>query len=98
MVKWKMPLEIIKDVRGTLIFYGWVICESLGSASMACYLLKKEKKYKEMKEIAQWAINELIEPYLEWIDYYKFMIAPMDIAYKLYCESQRKLFETYLKI
>jgi len=51
-----------------------------------------------MKEIAQWAINELIEPYLEWIDYYKFMIAPMDISYKLYCESQRKLFETYLKI
>lgn len=98
MARWKIALDVIKDVRGTLIFYGWVICESLGSVGMACYMLHKAGRKDEAKALASWAINNLANPAIDFASSYGYAMYPMNIAYKLYYDSAKKLLETYLKL
>ncbi len=95
---WKIALDVVKDVRGTLTFYGWVICEALGSISMACYLLYKANRKDEAKALASWAINNLANPAKEFATSYGYAMYPMNIAYGLYYDSAKKLLETYLKL
>jgi len=94
---WEIVLDVIEDVRGTLTLYGWTIIEAIGTVSFACYLLKKAKQDDDARNLAQWAIDNIVDPYIGFLDTYGYAIYPLNFAYKVYAESAKKLFEAYLK-
>jgi len=95
---WGIALDIIEDVRGTMIFYFFIIEESIQSASFACYLLNKAGMKEDCRYMAQWCIDNLIDPAIETVKWLGIMIYPMNIAYDLFYKSAKKLMETYLKV
>jgi len=94
---WRIALDVIEDVRGTLTLYGWTIIEALGTVSFACYLLKKAKRSDDARNLAQWAINNIVNPYIDFLNRYGWAIYPLADAYKVYAECSKRLFEAYLK-
>jgi len=98
MPAWKIAYDVIKDVRGTMIFYFFIIEEAIQSVSFACYLLNKAGMKEDVRTYAQWCIDNLIDPAIETLGPLGVMIYPMQIAYDLYYKSAKKLMETYLKI
>ena len=98
MVVWEIALDIIEDVRGSIAMYLFIIEEAIQTAGMACYLLYRMKKYDECKNTAQWVIDNLIDPALEFVNTYGYAAYPLNMAYETFYKSARKTMETYLKL
>jgi len=99
---WKVGLrafKVFQDVRGTITFYMFIIEEAIQTAGMTAYMLKKAEKIDEAKAQAQWTIDNLINPLLEFCDSPAAAMAyPMNLAYKAFAEAAKKAMEAYLSL
>lgn len=98
MVKWTIAIDIIQDVRGSLAMYLFIIEESIQAVGMACYMLYKKKKYEDMRNLARYAIDNIIEPAIEFNNTYGGATYPLNMAYDVFYNSAKKSMETYLEI
>ncbi len=98
MAIWQIALDIIEDVRGTMTFYFFIIEEAIQSASFACYLLNKAGMKEDVRNMANWCLDNLINPAIDTNAWIGTMIYPMNMAYDLFFKSAKKLMETYLKV
>ena len=95
---WKVALDLVQDVRGTLGMYLFIIEESIQTVGMACWTLYKANRISEVRELAQWIIDEIIEPAIVFNETYGKVAYPLNEAYGVFYESSRKNMETYLKL
>ena len=93
----KEAFEVFMNIRETIAFYMFIVEESIQAVGMACYLSAKYQDYSRAKELATWAINELIDPLKEFAESPAGILAyPMNEAYKAFAEASKKTMETYL--
>jgi len=97
-MRWEIILDIIEDVRGTMIFYFFIIEEAIQSVSFACYLLHKAEMYEDCRNMARWCLDNLINPAIDTVAWLGTLIYPMNMSYDLFYKSAKKLMETYLKV
>ena len=95
----KEAFDVFMNVRETIAFYMFIVEEAIQTAGMAAYMLKKADKIAEAKQQAQWTIDNLINPLLEFCDSPAAAMAyPMNLAYKAFAEAAKKTMEAYLTL
>lgn len=95
----KKAFDAFINVRETIAFYMFIIEEAIQTAGMAAYMLKKADKIAEAKQQAEWTINNLINPLIEFADSPAAAVAyPMNLAYKAFAESAKRAMEAYLSL
>lgn len=95
---WTVAIDVLEDARGTLTFYGFIIEEAIQSAGFACWILRSANKDKEAAEKAQWCINELILPAIDFFNRWGHITFPMNQAYLAFYEASKKTMETYIQV
>ena len=98
MAKWELVIDIIQDVRGSVAMYMFIIEEAIQTIGMACYQAKQAKDYDLMRELARYAIDNLVNPAIEFVDIYGVLAYPLNMAYKEFYLAAKKTFETYLTL
>lgn len=94
----KEAFKQFMNVRETVAFYMFIIEESIQAVGMACYLYKKYGLNNKAKETAQWCINELIDPLLDFSSSIGVLAYPLNLAYSAFAEATRKVMEMYLEL
>ena len=89
-------LSAVQDVRGTLGMYLFIIEEAIQTVGMACWTLYKDNRFAEVQELAQWIIDDIIDPAIEFNNTYGMATYPLNQAYAVFYTSARKNMETYL--
>jgi len=98
MVVWTIALDVIQDVRGSIAMYLFIIEESIQTVGMACYLLTKANRKEDARDIARWAIDNIIDPALQFNETYGGVAYPLNMSYDVFYKSAKKNFETYLTL
>ncbi len=102
MTWWKIgkkAFDVFINIRETIAFYMFIIEEAIQTAGMAAYMLKKAEKIDEAKAQAQWTIDNLINPLIEFADSPAAAMAyPMNLAYKAFAQAAKKTMEAYLSL
>lgn len=98
MVKWTVAVDLLKEAYGTLQMFVFILEESQQSMGMAIYLSYQAGDYAECKELAQYALSEIINPALEWIDRYGYVIIPNDMAYREFFLASKKSMERFISL
>jgi len=98
MPVWTIAIDIIQDVRGSIAMYMFIIEEAIQTIGMACYLLYKHKKYSDLKEVAKWALDNLVNPAIDFAETYGHVAYPLEMAYKAFYQASKKNFENYLRL
>lgn len=98
MAVWSIAIDIIEDVRGSIAMYLFIIEESIQAIGMATYLANRAKKTDLTKELANYAIENLIDPALDFVKNYGTFAYPLNMAYEEFYKAARKVFETYLSL
>ena len=78
--------------------YLFIIEESIQTVGMACWTLYKANRISEVRELAQWVLNEIIDPAIVFNEQYGKVAYPLNEAYGVFYEASRKNMETYLKL
>jgi len=97
-LSWIIAVDVIEDVRGSIAMFMFIIEEAIQSVGMACYLLRKANRVEECRNVAQWAIDNLINPALEFCKTYGYAAYPLNMAYESFYNAAKKTFETYLSL
>ena len=95
---WTVALEGLEDVRGTLIFYGFIVEEAIQAAGFACWILRSAKRYDEAAEKAAWTLEFLILPAIDFFHRYGVVTYPMNQSYIAFYEASKRLMETYVSL
>lgn len=96
MVWWiTIAWDIVEDVRGSCAMFMFIIEEAVQTIGMACYLAQKKKQWNVLREYADFALYELIEPALQFVDQYGNLAYPLNGAYKAFFEAAKKTFLQY---
>jgi len=98
MVAWIIAIDIIQDVRGSVGMYLFIIEESIQTIGMSCYIAKNAGKIDRAKELAQYAINNLIDPALQFVEDYGDLAYPLNLAYKEFYSAAKETMNTYLEL
>lgn len=96
MVIWKIGLDLIQDVRGSIAMYMFIIEEAIQTVGMSCYLLYKDEQYQECLNLAHWILNNIVEPALGFADTYGHVAYPLEASYKVFYQSAKKNMLTYI--
>jgi len=100
MVKWSFVvdelLKLTTFVHGTVGMFMFIHEELVQALAMACYNYKKLKKWQKMRETAEYAINEICDPMIEWIDTYGYLAYPLNYCYHEFFSGMKKTFESYI--
>jgi hypothetical protein len=94
----KIALDIIEDVRGSVAMFMFIIEEAIQTIGMACYLAMKKQQYDKVIEYANFAINELINPAIDFANSYGNFAYPLHFAYLAFYESAKKTFQNYIDL
>jgi len=95
---WEIVLDVIQDVRGSIAMYLFIVEEAIQTAGMACYLLHKHKKLEECRETAQYILDNIINPAIDFNNRYGAIAYPLNMAYDVFYKSAKTSMETYLKV
>lgn len=95
---WQIALDIIQDVRGSIAMYMFIIEESVQTVGMACYLSWKQGEKEKARDLASWAIANVIEPALDFVHTYGSPAYPLNISYDVFFTSSLKTFQNYLEL
>jgi len=98
MVVWTLALDVIEDVRGSIAMYLFIIEEAIQTLGMACYMSYKAKNMALARELAQYGIDNVINPAIEFNNAYGFIAYPLNMAYDVFYKNAKKTFETYLTL
>lgn len=98
MVRWTLILDVIQDIRGTLGMYMFIVEESMQTVGMSLWQLYKAEMYGEVRNTAQWCLDNIINPAIEFCETYGKACYPLNMAYLLFFESSKRNVETYLDL
>jgi len=98
MVVWEIALEVVEEVRGSIAMFMFIIEEAIQTVGMACYINYKLGDVEAAKEAARWALDNLVNPALDFVDRYGAAAYPLNLAYKSFYLSAKRTMETYLKL
>lgn len=93
---WQIAIDLIEEVHGTIAMYMFILEEACQTAGMACYLYKEAEMPDKAAEVANWVINNIIDPAIDFADTYGNLAYPLQISYKLFYQSARKAMEAYI--
>lgn len=96
-MSWKIALDVIEEVRGSIAMYLFIIEEAIQTAGMACYLLQKAQDYEALMSTASWILNNLINPAIDFVNTYGAPAYPLNQAYYTFYNSAKLTMETYIK-
>jgi len=96
MVIWKIALDLVQDVRGTLGMYLFIIEEAIQTVGMACYLNWKEGNYSKVIEVANYVLDEIINPAIDFCATYGSATYPLNIAYDVFYKAAKTSMENYI--
>jgi len=98
MVAWQIALDVVQDVRGSIAMYLFIIEEALQTLGMACYLYQKANMKESVRNLAKWAIDNVVDPAIEFNNTYGAAAYPLNMAYDTFYHSSRISFQTYIHI
>ena len=93
-----IAIDLIEEVRGSIAMFMFIIEEAIQTIGMACYLAYKKQQWDKVIEYATYAINELIDPAIEFADTYGNFAYPLHFAYKAFYETSKKTMENYITL
>lgn len=96
MPVWKLALDVIEDVRGSIAMFMFILEEAVQTAGMACYLYKKAELNEKAAELAQWIIDEILNPALDFVDNYGIFAYPLNEAYKQFFLAAKQSMQAYI--
>lgn len=96
--RWTIAIDLIEDVRSSIAMYMFILEETAQTLGMSCYLLSRNEEYERLIEMANYAINELINPAIEFVETYGALAYPLHFAYKAFFEGAKRTFQTYLYV
>lgn len=98
MPVWTIALDVIEDVRGSIAMYLFIIEEAIQSMGMACYLNYREKNWSALLETANYALENLIKPALDFVSTYGHVAYPLNISYQAFYEATKKQMQNYIDL
>ena len=93
-----IAIELIEEVRSSIAMYMFIVEESIQTIGMACYLAYKKQQWDKVMEYANYAINELINPAIEFANLYGNFAYPLHFAYLAFYESAKKTMRNYIDL
>ena len=96
--KFKIVLEKIEWVHGTVGMFMFILQESAQALGMACFMSKRHGRPDIARSIAAYAIIEICDPAIDFCDDFGWAAYPLQIAYREFFLAARKNFETYLQL
>lgn len=96
--KWNIALDLLKEAYGTLQMFIFILEEAQQSLGMAVYLSYQAGDYDECRDLAQYAITEIIDPALDWIETYGYVIIPTNMSYKEFFLAAKKSMERFISL
>jgi len=97
-VVWSIALDVIQDVRGSIAMYLFIIEEAIQTLGMAVYLLYKDNRFQEARETAQYMLDNVINPAIDFNNTYGSVAYPLNLAYDTFYKNSKKNMETYLEL
>ena len=97
-MRWKIALDIIEDVRGSIAMYMFIIEEAVQTAGMAAYLYQKAEQTQKAKETAKWVLDNLIYPALDFVETYGYLAYPLNLSYEAFFRAAEKTMQMYLEL
>lgn len=97
-MRWKIALDIIEDVRGSIAMYMFIIEEAVQTAGMAAYLYNKAEQKQKAKETAQWILDNLIYPAQDFTETYGYLAYPLNMAYDAFFKAAEQTMQMYLEL
>lgn len=94
---WKLALDVIQDVRGSIAMYMFIVEEAVQTVGMSCYLLYKDEKWEECLQLATWIINTILANAIAFSETYGHLAYPLNMAYDTFFKSSYKNMETYIE-
>lgn len=76
----------------------FILEEAVQSIGMSVYLAYKAESCEDVRNLAQYAIDELIDPALDWIHTYGNLCYPNNLSYEEFFLASKKNMENYLKL
>lgn len=98
MVKWTIAVELLEEVYGTLQMFVFILEEAQQTLGMSIYLSYQAGEYEEAKELAEYALSDLINPALDWIDTYGALIVPTNMSYKEFFLAAKMSMERFIAL
>jgi len=96
--KWEIAVDLLEEAYGTLQMFIFILEEAQQSLGMAVYLSYQAGDMFECKELAQYAITEIIDPALDWIDTYGYVIIPTNMSYTEFFLASKKSMERFISL
>jgi len=87
-----------EKVNSIVAFYMFIIEEAIQTVSMAIYLSNKSGNTDLMKQLAQYNLNELINPLKSFCDGTGYLGFPMNLAFKKFAEASEQAMNYYLSL
>ena len=87
-----------EKINSVVAFYMFIIEESIQTVSLAIYLSQKAGNTEQMKQLAQYNLNELINPLKEFCDGAGYLGFPMNLAFKKFAEASEQAMNYYLSL
>lgn len=102
MVKWSFVIDellrLTTFVHGTIGMFMFIHEELVQALSMACYNYAKAKQWNKVIETANYAINEICDPMIEWTNTYGNLAYPLQYCYYEFFSGAKKVFESYIQL
>lgn len=96
--KWNIAVDLLKEVYGTLQMFVFILEESTQSIGMSTYLSFQAGDMQATSELSHYALDEIINPALDWLDDFGYLIWPNDLSYKEFFLASKKSMERYLEL
>ena len=90
--------EAFEKVNSIVAFFMFIIEESIQTVSLAIYLSNKAGNMEQMKELAQYNLNELILPLKDFANKQGYVGFPMNLAFRRFAEASEKAMNYYLSL
>jgi len=97
-MSWQLALDLIEDVRGSIAMYMFIIEEAVQTAGMAAYMYHKAGLNQKAKEQAQWVLDNLIYPALDFVETYGYLAYPLNMAYDAFFKAAEQTMNAYLQL
>ncbi len=96
MVKWEFALDTVSDVRSFVAMFMFINEEAVQTVGMACYMLQKTEQWAGVIETAQYALDNLINPAIDFCATYGYVAVPLNMAYDAFFKAAQKSMQTYI--
>lgn len=97
MAKWQFAIDTVTDVRSFVSMFMFITEEAVQTIGMACYLLQKTEQWEQVINTAQYALDELIMPAIDFCTTYGYVAVPVNMAYDAFFKAAQKSMQTYIE-